>query len=150
MTDETKNPLEGFRKIGTDEGISIVKVRMWNPYTEELKEIVVDDREYAYSDGPFMAAAIRAYGRSTLESLRRAPVDEAALRDFNISHDIVFEGAKIEVVKGRKVPIGTTGTVRSTRYIHNRYGRWVATYADFVTPEGDRCSTNVTNLRVTG
>lgn len=150
MTNENKNPLAGFHKIGTDAGLSLVKVRLWNPATQELREVVVDDCEYAYPDGPFMSAAVKAYGLRVLESLRRAPVDMAALRDFNVCHDVVFEGAEVEVVRGRKVARGTTGTVARIRDIHDRYGRCVATYADIDTTDGGRCSTSITNLRVAG
>lgn len=148
--DAPKRSLEGFRKIGKETGGSLVQVRMWNQETDELRRIVVDDYAYQYPDGPFMTEAIEDYGLDELEHIRDAPVDGNALRSYNVRHGIVFEGALIGVVRGRKVPIGTTGAVTRIRKVHDRYGRHVATYADLMEENGARYSTNIANLKVMG
>ena len=150
LTENAKGSLDGFHKIGTDVSPSLVHVAMWNPETKELRRIVVEDYEYAYPDGPFMAGSVREYGLDTIERIHDAPVDKDALRDFNIHNNIVFVRAIVKVAKGRKVPIGTTGTVTRIRQIHDRYGRRVSTYADFEAEDGTRHSTNIANLTVIG
>lgn len=147
---EKVGSLDGFRKIGKKVGRSLVQVQMWNPDTKEMLSIVVEDYDYQYPDGPFLAPAVKSYGLPVLEHLRNAPIDNAALHDYNVYNDIVFVGAEVEVVKGRKVPIGTTGAVTRIRDVSDRFGRHVATYADIATDGGGHCSTSVANLAVRG
>lgn len=142
--------LAGFRKIGTDVSLSLVHAVMWNPETKECIRVTVDDYDYTYPDGPFMAESIRKYGLAEVECIRGASIDAVALRDFNVHHNVAFVGAEVEVTRGRKIPIGTKGHITRIRDIHDRYGRQVATYADIDGADGERHSTSVTNLMVIG
>lgn len=146
--ENAKKSLDGFRKVGTETSPSLVHVLMWNPDTKELRRIVVEDYEYAYPDGPFMTESIREYGLDEVERIHDAPVDEDALRDYAIHRNIVSVHAIVRVAKGRKVPVGTVGTVTRIRDIHDRYGRHVATYADLKAEDGNRHSTSIENLTV--
>lgn len=142
----TTKSLDGFRKVANEVSPSLVHAVMWNPDTDEVRRIVVEDYEYAYPDGPFMTDSIRQYGLGEVERIHDMPVDEQARHDYDISRGNVFVGAEVRVTRGRKVPVGTTGTVIRIRKVNDRYGRHVATYADIRGTDGRRHSTSVDNL----
>lgn len=153
MSDATTNgtsAFAGFRKIGQRLSGGVVWVAMWNPETKSRIEVPVEDYEYQYGDGPFVAPAVAEYGLGELERLHDADIDDDALRDFNIHEGVVFKGAEVRVDRGRKVPVGTVGVVSRIRDVHDRYGRPVATYADIVSEDGSRHSTSIENLVVLG
>lgn len=57
---------------------------------------------------------------------------------------IIEIGDTVQVVKGRKVPIGTIGIVKEFSKFYDKYGRWVSTYAIFT----DGTKTNRRNLKL--
>lgn len=120
-----------FYKVKQEGGTFIVAT-FFNPITKEVKTECV--RDYDYADG----------SRDN-DELYYMPIDEMVERIFK--RDIlglIQIGDRVEVVKGRKLPIGTIGTVAKVYDWRDRYGRKQATYA--VLEDGQK--TNVNNLRI--
>lgn len=138
--------LDGFYKIGDDASGSLVRVHLFNPSTGESMSLVVEDYEYQYLDGPFIGATLDLMTEQEMYDLRCSPIDEWARREWCKYENHVEEGCTVEVVKGRKVPIGTVGEVVAIEGIYDNYGRQVGTRA--VLDDGQK--TSVDNLVVIG
>ena len=138
--------LDGFFKIGDDVSGSLVSVILFNPSTCETKSIIVEDFEYQYLDGPFMAGTLAIMDENEMYALRVAPIDEWARCEWRKHENHVEAGCIVEVVRGRKVPIGTVGEVVAVEGVYDRYGRQVGTRA--VLADGQK--TSVGNLVVVG
>lgn len=106
----------GFAKIYQDVSGSLITATFYNVETKERLNVVV--RDYEYSD----------CSRDN-NALYRMPIDEDALRRYNVDNNIVFEGATVVVVKGRKVPIGTVAKVEKIVPWCDCYGKVRTTYA---------------------
>ncbi len=117
----------GFRKVHQVGGTFIVAT-FFNAATGEVESHCV--RDYDYSD----------CSRDN-DYLYNMKIDETARRAWQHHIGLILEGDLVKVVAGRKLPIGTTGYVKSIKPIYNKYGKWVANYVYF--ENGDR--TNVTN-----
>lgn len=106
---------DGFFKVKQDGG-SFVVATFYNPTTgEEYSKCV---RDYDYSD----------CSRDDDEAYNM-PIDEATRHVWLHKHDVIQEGDKIKVVRGRKVPIGTVAIVTGFYKWADRYGRTQTTYA---------------------
>ena len=122
--------MDGFFKVAQNGGTYVVAT-FYNPDTNEIKTQCV--RDYDYSDG----------SRDN-DELYYMEIDEDARRKFLRFKGIIQAGDTVEVVKGRKVPIGTIVQVKDVRPYYDRYHRHVADYAYFM--DGQR--TNVNNLKI--
>lgn len=120
-----------FYKVDQGAGTYIVAT-FFNPTTGESYRKCV--RDYDYAD----------CSRDN-DELYYMPINEEARRAYRHSLGHILEGDEVEVVKGLKVKIGTTGTVKRIRAVYDHYGRWVADYA--VLEDGQ--STNITNCKLT-
>ena len=116
-----------FYKVSHDGG-TLVTGMFFNPITMEEKSEVL--RDYEYSDC-----------RRDNDELYYMEIDEEVKRIWKHHHGAILEGDVVEVVKGRKIPIGYIGTVRKIYPYHDRYGRWVADYVYFT----DGQKTNIDN-----
>ena len=119
---------DGWRKIHQSGG-SYVVAALYNVKTGEDASLCV--RDYDYSDGS-----------RDCDEWYYAPIDESAKIAHCRKHGIIYPGASVAVVKGRKIPLGTVAVVDKLRAVTDRYGRWVADYAVFT----DGRQTNVENL----
>lgn len=122
--------MEGFKKVAQSGGTFIVAT-FYNPETGEIKSQCV--RDYDYADG----------SRDN-DELYDMPIDEEARKQWFHSKGIILEGDTVEVVKGRKVKVGTVAVVTGKREIKDRYGRWLADYV--ILDNGEQ--TNVDNCRI--
>ena len=105
---------EGFFKVKQD-GSTFIYATFFNPTTgEEFSECV---RDYDYSDG----------SRDN-DELYYMPIDEDVRRQWMHHHGVILEGDIIQVVKGRKVPVGTVATVRKKYPFNDKYGRFCTMY----------------------
>ena len=120
----------GFYKVDQRGGSYVVAV-IYNPVTGESEERRV--RDYEYSD----------CSRDD-DELYYTPIDHNARRLWLRSMGVIQQGDTVEVIRGRKVRVGTVGEVAAVKPVHDRYGRWVADYVYFA--DGQR--TNVTNCRL--
>lgn len=130
--------LNGFVKVNDYQDGSFKKVELWNPATKEFKRVIVDDMEYQYGEGPFVA---REYiGADRWARFDGSKEIEKAYNEWHYAECLkrgeIIEGMTIEVFKGRKYPKGTTGEVKSIYEVHDCYGRWVADY--ILTTDGKR------------
>lgn len=108
---------EGFFKVAQS-GSSFVVATFFNPVTnEEFSKCV---RDYDYEDG----------SRDD-DELYYMPIDEEARRAWLHTKNIFSPGDTVFVFKGRKLPVGTVGTVKDRRPYRDRYGRTVAYYLYF-------------------
>ena len=130
--------INGFVKVRTYTDGLFTKVELWNPQTKESKTVIVDDLDYLPGDSPFID---REYANACHEPLfdESKEIEEAyiAWRYADcLARGVFLEGLTVEVYKGRKYPIGTTGKVERFYDVYNDYGRWVATYIQ--TTDGKR------------
>ena len=66
--------IEGFYKIAVDGG-SLVTCKLYNPKTKELLDVIVDDYEYPYGEGPFIYGMYKeGFTPTMLEEIRRMPL----------------------------------------------------------------------------
>ena len=117
----------GFRKV-EQSGWTYITAHFYNPQTGETMYGCV--RDYDYEDC-----------RNDNDDLYYMPIDAEARRAYLHSIGIILDGDTVEVVKGRKVPVGTVGKVTKKYEVNDKYGRWVA---DYVVINGE-FRTNVTN-----
>lgn len=116
---------EGFYKVEEEGGCFRLAI-LYNPETgEQLCKVARDD------DDP----------RNEEPGVRNMPIDRLARRIWLHRKGEILEGDIVQVVKGRKLPIGKQGRVKAVRTIRDKYQRPVADYVFFE----DGTSTNVNN-----
>lgn len=136
--------IDGFVKVGRDYSAHIWFVELWNPETHETKNVACEDTEY---DRPTMGMVSSEYdARTRMWMLCDMPYFggskdiKKAYEDWryqcNVKANHIMVGMTIEVVKGRKYPIGTTGVVKGFSSFCDRYGRECTRYV--VTEDGKR------------
>ena len=119
-----------FYKVRQTGGTYVVAY-FFNPVTKEAFSECV--RDYDYSDG----------SRDN-DELYDMPINEEAAHLWRRHNGVISVGDTVEVVKGRKVPVGTVGTVVSMFDYRDRYGRTVTRYA--VLDNGQK--TSVSNCKI--
>lgn len=137
------NDYKDYKKI-MHTGGSLIRCTLYNPNTKKVVDFIVDDFEYSYGDGLIN----HDYDLQTLEYIRyNMPIDQEALKHYKI-HVLkeITEGAKVEVIKGKKYPIGLQGTVKElfTYIVPNTYNKVEVQYAVLDTGE----KINVKNLKL--
>jgi len=137
------NDYKDYKKI-MHTGGSLIRCTLYNPNTKKVVDFIVDDFEYSYGDGLIS----HDYDLQTLEYIRyNMPIDQEALKHYKI-HVLkeITEGAKVEVIKGKKYPIGLQGTVKElyTYIVPNTYSKVQVQYAILETGE----KINVKNLKL--
>ena len=105
---------EGFFKVN-QEGGTFVVATFFNPETKE--EFSCCTRDYDYSD----------CSRDN-DELYYMPIDNDVRQKWQHHHGVILEGDVIQVIKGRKVPIGTIATVRKKCPFYDKYGRYCTMY----------------------
>ena len=128
------NDYKGYKKI-VHTGGSLVRCTLYNPNTKEVVNFIVDDYEYNYGDGLIN----RDYDLETLEYIRyNMQIDSEALKHYE-KHvlKVITEGSRVEVIKGKKYPIGLQGTVKKlyTYIVPNTYNKVRIQYAILETGE---------------
>ena len=121
----------GFGKIWQDASGNFICASFYNPVTKEHFTKCV--RDYDYAD----------CSRDN-DELYYMSIDTEILRQWNIDNGIIFEGATVEVFKGRKIPIGTIAKVEKIKPFYDRYGRWCCNYVYFE----DGRKTNIDNCKL--
>ena len=104
----------GFYKVAQD-GWNYVSATFYNPDTNETISGCV--RDYDYAD----------CSRDN-DELYYMEIDEDVKRQWLHDAGIILVDDIVEVVKGRKVPIGTVAKVVDKRPYRDRYGRTQAIY----------------------
>ena len=79
-----------------------------------------------------------------IQTLRFLPINEDIRRIWMHHNGEILIGDTVEVVKGRKIPIGYIGIVEKIKPFYDRYGRWQANYIYFA--DGKR--TNYNNCKL--
>lgn len=116
--------LKTYKKIGHEVNGGLVTCIFYDTATKDIKKIIVDDLEYNYGDGYINSN----YTTDQLEMFRSMSIDGEALRQYKIDNNILFVGAEIEVIKGRKYKKGERGIITKIYDYNDCYGRFVATY----------------------
>lgn len=122
--------MDGFFKVAESGGTYVTGV-FYNPTTGEIKHALL--RDYDYSDG----------SRDN-DELYYMPINEEVRVLYLHSMGRILVGDVVEVVKGRKLPIGKIGRVKEIKPYKDRYGRWVADYVYFE----DGTKTNIDNCKL--
>jgi hypothetical protein len=124
-------------------GGSLARCTLYNPNTQKTVDFIVDDYEYQYGDG-FIN---QEFDLKTLEYIRRMQIDSEALKHYK-NHVLkeITEGSKIEVVRGKKYPIGLQGIVKKlyTYIVPNTYNKVKVQYAILDTGE----KINIKNIKL--
>lgn len=118
---------DGWRKV-SEKGGSYVVALLYNVVTGESASLCV--RDYDYQDCS-----------RDCDFWYYAPIDKAAYEAYCRKNAIIYPGASVMVIKGRKIPLGTLARVERIKPITDRHGRCVADYAVF----SDGRSTNINN-----
>ena len=110
---------KGFYKVAEDNG-GVCVGTFWNPETKEsFSKITWDiDRPYINDD-------------EEIEILRYLPINREVRSAWLHYNGIIQVNDVVEVVKGRKVPIGTIAKVIDKKPYKDRYGRTQAIYLYF-------------------
>ncbi len=137
------NDYKDYKKI-MHSGGSLIRCTLYNPETKKVVDFIVDDFEYSYGDGLIN----HDYDLQTLEYIRyNMPIDSEALKHYK-NHVLkeITEGSKVEVIRGKKYPIGLQGTVKElyTYIVPNTYNKVQVQYAILETGE----KINVKNLKL--
>lgn len=118
---------DGYFKV-SESGGSFITAGFYNPVTNDYYSCVV--RDYDYADG----------SRDN-DELYYMPINEDARRAWKHANGEILVNDTVMVFKGRKVPVGTVGTVKDIRPYRDHYGRIQAYYAYL----DNGCKTNVDN-----
>lgn len=121
-----------FRKVAQKGGTYVVATFV-DTNTWEVKTECV--RDYDYSDG----------SRDN-DDLYFMPIDEEAKWMWLHHNGVIQVGDEVEVVKGKKVPIGTVGKATKVYDVYDKYKRWVAKYVAM----DNGYKTNVDNCKLKG
>lgn len=119
-----------FYKISHEGGTFVVGT-FFNPITKEVKTEVL--RDYDYAD----------CSRDN-DELYYMPINEQAKRMYLHLNGVILVGDTVEVVKGRKMPIGYVGVVKAIYPYRDCYGRIRTQYLYFE----DGQKTNVDNCKL--
>ena len=109
---------DGWRKV-SESGSSYVTATLFNVRTGEEASVVVRDYDrwdLSECDAP---------------EWYNVAIDDDARKAYCRKHMIITDGSRVMVIKGRKVPVGTTGIVDRMKKIYDRYGRHCADYVVF-------------------
>lgn len=118
----------GFKKVVESSG-TLVTAGFYNPSTDEFMQTVV--RDYDYADCS-----------RDKDDLYDMEIDKETERIYRHAKGEILENDLVMVLKGRKVPVGTVGTVKKIYPYKDKYGRIVAYYAYM----DNGYKTNVDNL----
>ena len=123
---------DGFYKVAESGGTYVTGL-FFNPVTKEVRSEVL--RDYDYSDG----------SRDN-DDLYYMEINESVRVEYQHHIGIILAGDVVEVIKGRKVPIGTVATVVEIKPFKDQYGRHQADYAYL----SNGMKTNVNNCKLVG
>ena len=108
---------DGFYKVGQYGG-SYITATFFNPETKEHYSKCV--RDYDYADK----------SRDD-DELYYMDIDTEAEKAWKHFNGEILVGDVVEVIHGRKVPVGTIATVKDKKAYYDKYHRWVADYLYF-------------------
>lgn len=109
--------LNGFYKVAQDGGTYVVAT-FYNPVTNETFTKCV--RDYDYAD----------CSRDN-DELYYMDINNEARTKWLHSKGVILIGDMVEVIKGRKVPVGTVARVTDKKPYKDRYGRTQTIYLYF-------------------
>ena len=131
--------LKEYSKIKEGSG-SLSTHYFYNAKTKHLLHIITDDKEYGYREG----LTSQEFTWEELDLIEKTPINKEALKIYNFDNNIIMEGQLVEVVKGRKMPIGYKGIIKKIYPYKDRYGR-VQIYTAYFE---DGQKTNIDNLKI--
>ena len=129
----------------------------YNFNTGHELSIKTDDIEYEYGFEMGYSSDLVSFEEAIY--IQNMPVDKEAeilykkikedeKRVFLESKDIPYIGSKVEVFKGRKIPKGTVGIIKSFQNYKDKYDRVQTCYALIETENGELVKTNELNCRL--
>lgn len=127
LISETSN----WHKVDVRYGGGIKSSVFWNG--EDSYSVLTYDTEY---DNPDMGIIDYRYSSAERSHIEHMPVDDGWRMRWDASRGVPSRGMSFEVVRGRKFPVGMTGTVASLYTYRDRYGRPVRDY--IVDSDGNR------------
>lgn len=131
--------LKGYSKIKVSGG-SLSAHYFYNANTKHFISIITDDQEYGYRGG----LTSQEFTWEELDLIEKIEIDQEVLKIYNFDQNIIAEGQLVEVVKGRKMPIGYKGIIKKIYPYKDKYGR-VQSYTAYF---GDGNKTNIDNLKI--
>lgn len=137
LTSETGN----WHKVDNRYGGGIKSSIFWNG--DDSYSVLTYDTEY---DNPDMRIIDYRYSQAERSRIERMPVDDEWRLRWNASRGVPSRGMSFDVVRGRKFPVGMTGTVAALYAYRDRYGRPVRDY--IVDSDGNRIAVENCAFRV--
>lgn len=134
----TAADLVGYHKVSQSTDCSLVSAIFWCPETDDERMEFV--RDYEYSGQPCLPGG----PTHDNDELYYMPIDEHWARVWRHKRGEILAGDVVRVAKGRTLPIGKAGVVKSIRPMRDRYQRWVADYVYFT--DGSRI--NIDNVEL--
>lgn len=107
-------------------GINFLIATLYDTETEVEEKVIYEDGDYPYGESPFLS---RKYTLAQLDEISKTPIDKDARHAWLKKHGIISVSDTVEVIKGRKLPIGTRGTVVNMWDFTDRFGRTQTNYA---------------------
>lgn len=112
LISETSN----WHKVDVRYGGGIKSSVFWNG--EDSYSVLTYDTEY---DNPDMGIIDYRYSSAERSHIEHMPVDDGWRMRWNASRGVPSRGMSFEVIRGRKFPVGMTGTVASLYTYRDRY-----------------------------
>ena len=110
---------KGFYKVAEDNG-GVCVGTLWNPETKESFSKITWDIDRPYIND-----------NEEIEILRYLPINKEIRSAWLHHNGIIQINDVVEVVNGRKIPIGTIARVTDKKPYKDRYGRTQAIYLYF-------------------
>ena len=154
--ENTIKAIQGYKKVG-HRNFSMCISDFYNFNTGHELSIKTDDIEYEYGFEMGYSSDLVSFNEAKL--IQNMPIDrdaevlykqlkEEETRILLESKNIPYIGSKVEVYKGRKVPKGTVGIIKSFQDYKDKYGRVQTCYALIETENGELVKTNELNCRL--
>jgi hypothetical protein len=126
------NSYNGFYKVNEDNG-GVCIGTFYNPATKESFTKITWDIDN-----------IRLEDDDYIQTLRYLPLNKDARKEWLYNNGIIQEGDKVEVVKGRKVPLGIKATVTMIKPYYDCHHRWQCDYVYL----DNGMKTNINNCKI--
>ena len=130
VLDEKGKVKKGWYKVKEDFTCTRTYGIFYNPVTRETcTEVESDSDDFRYDNW----------------YLYDYPINKNVAELYRKRKGIIKEGDTVEVVKGRKIPIGTIGIVAKIYPFYDKYRRWCCDYVYF---KGGMGKTNKSNCKL--
>jgi hypothetical protein len=118
---------------------------VWWDVNRNGKKYLANTAEWNGTEGGFKSFKVPHHCSEVMKQMHKRQLEaEATMLAQAVANGEIVKGQTVEVFKGRKIPIGTTGVVFWVATENDTYGN---IRIGFSTDNGDKHFTNITNVR---